>query len=370
MIPAEYSLNYYTPSGAFVTILRYSNFQLTLKENEIGIMTVLVPPQLYSPSFFVRDGIIEVERKMGANNTSLVGKTFWLIRRANYKIDDSGMETVEISAQDTMSILKRRIVAHYTGSAYSKKIDFADDVMKDIIRENFGVLNLDATRNISAWMLAEANTSQGPIVTREVGWQNIYDVLKGISDESTELGNRILFAMERVAPAYLIFRTYKGFTGTDHTTNSLSPVVVSQDIGNLSVPELVLDYFDEKTRIYALGKGQDAARLYEYKNDNTRISGPYGLIEETIDGGDQTDTDVLIGLANMDLYKKRPKLIFDGIILDSLIYTYGVHFQYGDLVTAKYRGYSLNCALDTLGITFSSTEGEQLELRMHGEVLL
>lgn len=371
--PAQYTLTYYTPGYQRVGELVYSRFSLTCKENDAGTLDLSIPPGVYGPNFFKKDGIITVVRTNAVNSAVLVANTIWFIRRIRFAVDGDWNETVEITAQDAMGILKRRVVAYFTETAYSKKIDFADDMIKDIIRENYSAQAIDADRDVGGWLYIEENTGSGPIVTREVGWNNIWDALTNIAEETVTLGRRVIFSVEALDSDHgiLIIRTAVGYKGADHTQNSTRPVIVSQDLGNLSMPELILDWTDEKNAVYATGAGTGDVVLYEVVTNATSVSaGPFSRTELVINGGDKTDKDVLTGLANSGLGKNRGKLIFNGLVLDTPTFQYDVDFKFGDLVTAQYRGYTLDCVLNILSITYDQENGEQINLSMHAEMLL
>src|SRR5512146_1827477 len=153
-MPTEYTVQYLSPSGVFIVNLQYSKFVITRKENDIGTLTLDLPP-IYHPSLFRPERRIEIRRSMGPDQNTLLTNTVWLIRRVHYAIDKDGAETLQLDAFDLNVLFKRRMVAYDAGTLYADKLDIADDLMKDLIRENYGSLVFDPDntgRDISAWV--------------------------------------------------------------------------------------------------------------------------------------------------------------------------------------------------------------------------
>jgi hypothetical protein len=370
-VGAVYTIKYYNPGGIFLRDLEFSTLDLALQENQIGSLTLRLPPAVYPPGFFRRDGTIEVWRAVGGRS-ELVGNALWFVVYIRYQIDQGGVETLEIVAQDGNSILKRRIIAYAAGTDYALKAGVAGDIMKSLIRENYGTLAIEAERDASLWITVDPDNGDGEAVFGDLAWRNIWDAVAQLASNSEQEGIRVVFDMERGStPGHLIFKTYPYYRGTDHTSGSPNPVYVGYDYGNLSQPELLFDYSEEINTAYVGGAGSGDVRIIETVTDTIRATAsPYARCETFVDGGDSSDSVALQNLGDTIIFKGRPRLILSGNMLDTKTYMYGINYRYGDLVTAQYKGYAVNCRLDTLVIGFDQDNGEQITLRLYGEKVL
>lgn len=364
---ALYTIKYYNPGGVFLTNLNISSLDLALQENQVGSLTVRLDPALYPPGYFRRDGIIEVWRAIGGRS-EIIGNAVWFVVYIRYLIDQEGVETLELVCVDGNGILKRRVVAYAQGTDYALKTGVAGDIMKAFIRENYGSIVIDPARDQSAWITVDADKGDGYALTGDFAWRNILDTLTELASNSEQNGIRIIFNMERNGAAGLmIFKTYPDYRGVDHTADSGNPVYVGFDYGNLSMPELLFDYTEEINAAYVGGKGEGSTRDIAELNDTARSTlSPFARCEAFVDGGD-TEGANLLTLAGWAVFKGKPRIILAGNMTDTKTYMYGINYRYGDLVTAQYKGYAVDCRLDTITISLDQESGEKITLRLYGE---
>jgi hypothetical protein len=366
---ATYKVTYRTPAGIkLIDSLPFSHLDLWRKENEIGKLVLRLPP-VYPVGFFARDGILEVRRSINGGPYYLEGETAWLIHLPRYATDQTGRRIIEVEAADALDILRRRIVAYDAGTDYTEKLDVADDLIKDLARENFGVAAIDAARNISAYLSVAADLSQGAIVGGEISYQNVYDVAKTFADASAQAGVRVIFDLVRTGPVAFELRTYKDYRGVDHSAASEQPVTVAEERGNLTTPETYADYIEEWNYVYAGGKGEDEWRVMAESTDSARASAsPFARTEYFYDAANETDPTRLAKIAASVLQAGRPRVRFTGQVLDTPQTTYGVHYRYGDLVTAVYQGNKFNCRVSSVRLVYDAENGEAPpEIRLEGE---
>ena len=158
----DFRIDYRSPDGVLVqAIADFVSLDYVLKENDAGILTlVLADTALSGPPFL--DGRLEIYRRVGAGGYNLEGDAVWLIRKWAYSRTGES-STLTITAYHAASLLKRRIVAYNADTAYSKKYDQLDDMMKAIVRENFNTLATDTTRRITTYMMVQADLSLAPV---------------------------------------------------------------------------------------------------------------------------------------------------------------------------------------------------------------
>lgn len=366
-MPSVYKVSYYNPAGLrLIESLPFSSFEFIRKENEYGIFTVRIPPN-YPVDFFKEDGRLELWRSINSGTFTLQGQTPFLIRRPHY-YRSNGEDIIELQGYDLIEILNRRIVAYESGTTYTEKLGIADDVIKDLVRENFGASAIDTARNLSAYISVQANTSLGAIVGDSISNKKIYDAAKNFASASASAGVRVLFDFVKLSDNSYEFRTWKDHRGQDHTQPGAGQVVVSVERGNLKDPDIILDYTDETNYVYAAGKGDEATRITTEVSDSVRIGkSPFARSEYFENASNVTDLTTLGKVANAALANGRPRIQFNGQVLETPSTMYGIHYGYGDLIKAEYRGYSFNCRVDTVRISFDRQNGEQFEIRLKGE---
>lgn len=360
-------LVYRSPTGLILQeALPLSVVDYVRKENDIGVLSVRVVPK-FPLGYFRRDGQIEVWRKTGGIEY-LDTETAWFVRKIRYATTDQGEDEIELMAYDANVIVSDRNIAYDKGTSYTDKLGYADDLMKDIVRENYGTSVLDTARDLSARLAVQADRSEGAIVGDTVARKPVMDVLKNFSDASDELGVRILFDTVWTGPGQFEFRTYKDRRGEDHSIDSAKPVRVSRELGNLSGPEILVDYSEEINYVYAGGKGDEEWRLTAEASDAARIgASPFARREGWAEYSNEEDPVRLAKMANAELAKGRPRILFNGMLLDTPATSYGIHYRWGDLVTAIYKGYKFDCRIDAVHVRIDRDGGEKIESRLKGE---
>lgn len=367
---ATYKLSYSTPIGVkLIESLSVSTFDLVRRINEVGALNVaLADPAKYPIGYFVEDGIIDVWRSINSGPFYLETETSWLVNRVRYATDDNGRDILELQAADALCIAPRRIIAYDAGSTYTSKLEIADDLMKDVMHENFGASAIDTARDISSRLAIAGDLSQGAIVGDDIAWKKMFDVLRAFADASMAAGTRVIFDVIRTGAATFEFRTYKSYRGIDHSRDSGQAVIISQSFRNLGSPELVFDYTEHYNYVYAAGKGDKEWRPTAEASDSASIgAGPFARREFFINASNTTDPDILQSVADAALQAGKARVLFNGRVLDTPKCTYGIHYKYGDLVTAQYKGYVIDCTIDAVHISFDRDNGEQLEVRLKGE---
>ena len=367
-----YQVLYYNPLGVLVDKPPFTYLDYARKVNEVGTLTMQIPANKYNVGFFQRDGIISVYRSVNSGASyELDMETSWTIRRARYARDQSGNEVAELTAYDTLYLLNRRIAAYLAGTSYTAKLDYADDAMKDTIRENYGAAALDAARDFSANLSVAADTSTGIIIGKNYSFMNIFGVLREMANESAARGVKLFFDVVQIAPLRYEFRTYPNFRGVNHGAGTANQVIIALENGNLSMPELIFDWTEERNYVYAGGKGDGDIRPVEEAADYTSInSSIFNRNEVFVNVSNSDDTAYIQDEADNALYANRARVYFSGRILDTPGTRYGVNYKYGDVVNAKYKGYSIDCRIDTMHVTIDQQNGEVLDPRIYGESTL
>jgi hypothetical protein len=315
-------------------------------ENKVGVAELWLPAKLIDPSFLQVDQILEIER-----NGGILNETSYFLRFAEYYEQQDGAEIAHLLGYDANYLLSSRIIAYAAGSSQGNKSGNVDDLMKEYVDENL-VNPTDSDRDVPNFTVA-GDLSLGPSVDVAMARDNVLDALSDLVELSTDRGTYLSFDVVRVARNSFQFRTYTGQRGLDHSQGGSAGLrLVGPQYGNLKNAKIVLfDRREERNVAYAGGQGEGTAREVEEVEDTTRSSASqYNRREVWVDARniDLGDTAALQDRGNLALEKYRSIQTLTGDIVDTKGFRFGVHYGFGDLVTATAFGYTVDCHIDKI----------------------
>ena len=343
-----------------------------IAENEVGDATITMPQSRFDFNSWQPDQIMEIWRTKDGDK-QLIGKTGWLIRKWRY-YEDGGESYAEINAFDAKDLLNRRIVAYPAGTVATAKNMRADDLMKEVIRENYGGTATDTARQLSTtYFTVQANSSLAGTVSKEFSRQNVLSLLKTVADNAKDNGDYLVFDVERTDHGKFEFRTFFGMRGIDRSSDSDNRKIISVEAGNLANPSLTRDHTTEKNTVYCGGQGIEAERAVGTAIDTAAVGKSYWNRCEDWTMNNLTDTvATLEDTAREETYRQKAKTIMTGNIIDSEGTRFGVDYGYGDIVSVSYLGVTVDCHIDAIiGRVRANTNGQQQETlttRLRGEL--
>ena len=164
MNPVEHLLYLYSPTGELLTIIRdgaWIDLSYGFRENERGVLELTLPGD-FERRYLAIDGMIEVYRSYGNGTNKLEGDTAFFMRKPIISTAMDGTKTIHVTAYSAADLLKRRVIPYYAGSSYTEKMaDHWDDMLREIMRENYGTLASDTARNLSPWLSIEPDQHYG-----------------------------------------------------------------------------------------------------------------------------------------------------------------------------------------------------------------
>jgi hypothetical protein len=342
-----------------------SQFEYTMAFHQVGTCK-LVLPDTVDRTMLNADRRVEIWRAPAGARSIL--ERVYLLRKFEEVTDSNGVRTYVLTGYDGNDLLRRRIVDYPGGTAWAEKTDEADDMCKAIVRENLSDSCVNNNRKISTTYLTIAeDTSQGPTLTDfSFPFRNVLTVLQEIAEAADTAGTPIYWDMVPVSRVQWQFQTWTGQPGVDHTyVNRVAPVIVGQEYGTLQEPTLELDYSEEVTRIIAGGEGDDEDREIKYADDLPRYRrSAFGWAEAYEDASEQEDEDGLTAAAYKALAAGRPKLRFAATLVESLGVRYGIHWRWGDKLTAMYGQDNYSCIVKTLRVQVDGNGRESIEARL------
>ncbi len=336
---------------------------------------VLVVPASEPTDIFGLDGRLTIWRTAGNYGPFLEGEAAYLIRKWKYTKD-----TTTITAYHANTLTSRRVVAYDKTTTYSDKSTAtpADNLVKALWRENAGSSISAANRDgaeeqadISAYVTVQADRGNAAVTTVQAGRRILGEVIDELSNLGAFPGG--YFATEIVAvpdpqQMGLELRTYwpwaRGADRRAGTSGDGTAIIFSEERGTLANVELTVDRTDEKTVVIAVGAGDDDLRLVQVAVAGTLYDSPLNRIEAVLDLSNIDDDNQLASAAASELRNHRPVIYLTGEIPEGSPLIRGYDYNYGDAVTAEFRGVRYDCRLDSIRVNVGySSRTTQVILR-------
>lgn len=280
-----------------------------------------------------------------------------------------GQQRLVLSGPDCNDLLRRRIIAYYAGTAYTRKYNQADDLMKDFVRENLGALCVDTDRDVSAYGFSvQADLTASASLAKSGAWDNLLTVLRGIYEASRKTAaTAAFFGVVPLGTGYdMEFRTRIGQWGQDHRypSGADGAVVFSIERGNLDNIEQVWDASDETNHVYGAGEGQlENRQLVEVEDTSRQAASVLNRREAAYENPGLADTTNLTDEAQGRLEDGEPVTSFVADPLSVEGCEYGVHWGFGDRVTALWMGDVIDAHIAAIEVKVDEG-GERITARM------
>lgn len=288
----------------------------------------------------------------------------YFLRKWKFATEGS-KEVVTLEGPDTNDLLRRRIVAAYTASAQASKTDFADDMMKEVVRESIadGVAPTP-TAGTRVWsnLSIQADASAGPTITKSFPFDKLLSgsgsgVLPVLAQAAREAGTEVFFD---VAP-YIVgsdsisfqFQTTTGQPGQNVT----SRVIFDQQHGNMKDPVLEYDYSEEENYIYAAGQGEESSRNVQQVYDTSRYNASiWNRCEGFADARNQPDDDGVREAGRAQLEEGRPRIRFTATPIDTDGTVFGRDWDFGYKVKSRYHNVEFDTIIRVVTISIENNK--------------
>jgi hypothetical protein len=205
-------------------------------------------------------------------------------------------------------------------------------------------------------------------VGKAAAWRNFADVDMEIGQASTTAGTYLVSEIVAPSESTLEYRTYANQRGVDHRAGTAQQVIFSVERGNLENARLTIDHSQEVTFVIAGGQGTGTGRLIATAVDTARMAAsPLNHCEQFLDMGNTNDATQLQDEADAALWNGRPQMVIEGTLIPTPGCERGIHYDLGDLATARVMGRQVDVRLDTLHIRVSS-EGQRTDARFRSVI--
>lgn len=332
----------------------YEQFTLNKVVNGVGAYTLRLRADDAKAALFVLDAQVEFWRRDLAQGLAWYKEAEFLHRGSRYTLTREGAYLYESSGVSYAHLLKRRVIvpdANCTGA----KTGVAETVIKAFVNEQAGPgASLAARQNTG--LTLEADGAGGNSVTLDGSNKNLLEVCQAIA--AVGGGD---FDVIGMGAATFEFDWYAGQRGTDRTAT----VTFAPELGNMAEADLQRLRHDEINTIYVGGQDSGTARATAWRTTATLTDdSTWNRCEAFVNASQETAEAGLDTAGDAELWQGRPQDNFTCTILQLPGCYYGQHYNWGDLVTARFGTYSATKKLQSVTITVSASEAESIQVEL------
>jgi hypothetical protein len=258
----------------------------------------------------------------------------------------------EVMGYTYNELLARRIVDAAAAAAEADKSGAADDVVKEIVDEQFGS-GAATGRDLSGdGFTVQADASAATNIEKEFARRNVLEVLQEIAEQSRSTASTALYwgFVPTGTGLEAEFRTRTGQWGQDLTDS----IIFSLGNGNMLNPVYTFDRSEEINYVMGAGSGREENRIEATdQSDTERINAsPLNRREYFYDLRNENDTSVIESAMKDILYAGKPERRLEFDVQQTADYRFGVHYKLGDVVRAEFAGiirdYHIMASMTTL----------------------
>lgn len=351
----------------------FLSLNATRAVNQIGSFSMRLP-STFDKSLLAVDRMVQVWRKPTGGRLGLWRVYF--IRKWRFKSEGS-RRVVEIEGPDQNDLLRRRIVAAYSGSDQAKKEALeADDMMKEFVSEaltDSAEPTPDAGTRALSGLSIQGNLTLGPQITVSAPFDWLLTksgagVLSQIADAAKVYGTEVFFdVVPHVVTGSSIsfqFLTFIGQPGQDVTNR----VVFDEQYGNMADAEIEFDYTDEVNYVYAAGQGEQSDREVAQQYDAARMgASKWNRCEGFKDARNQPAGGGVAMMAAAAVYEGQPKIRFSATPLDTQGTRFGIDWDHGYKVRSRYLGIEFDSLIRATTITVNGQGVDDIRARLEYE---
>jgi len=351
-----------------------TTFQASRVTNGIGWFATQMPIS-FNINNIRLDRMIQLWRQPSGGTMSLWNVYF--LRKWIFSTEGS-REVVTLEGPDKNDLLRRRIVAAFSGTAQATKTDFADDMMKEVVTQSIadGVAPTP-TAGTRVWsnLSIQADASVGPTITKSFPFDKLLagsgsGVLSVLAKAAREAGTEVFFdIVPNVVTGSSItfqFRTTINQPAQDVTDR----VVFDQQRGNMRDPVLEYDYSEEENYIYGAGQGEGTARNIQQVYDTARYGASiWNRCEGFADARNQTSDDGVREAGRAGLEEGRPRIRFTATPVDTAGTRFGIDWNFGDKVKSRYKNVEFDTIIRAVSISVENKR-ETIQARLDFEGLV
>ena len=386
---SSYTIDLYSPAGVHVQpIETWQSITLTRTVNAVGAMTIAIA---YDPRLWSRirkDSIFDVWRRASNGARKRVMDTVWLVAQRNLSLASDGTWQMTFTCVDCMDILRRWLVL--TPMPATDPAWLADDwtgLSAGILVEACVIGSMGTSRGNLPNVVVEPNTdlgcgsdAGGSPMTYDPSNMSALSAIQAICQASTQAGYYLCVDWLPLSITTWSFQIYAGQRGTDRSPGSPVPLLLSAEGGDISHANYTEDYSSSvsymvcggQKQVKAVGTGATQVQITASATNTALESlGPFAHTEGHISSQNSIDTTgTLLLQAQHALRLHRPHIaLSNATIMQTPSCEPGVHFDFGDMVSASFGPVQFTARIDSLTLSVDASKGqEQVTTSLVGEL--
>ena len=250
-------------------------------------------------------------------------------------------------------------IRYYAGSEEASKSGAAETVAKEFVDENIGPnagVDDNGDSRVRAGLTVEVNAGTGLTWTGARANKNLLDVLVEIAKFATADFNVV-----QTGDATFEFQWRDGQWGDDKTRGNVPAVIFGSQYNNATNIRLSYSRSDEVNVVYVGGQGVGAARNYVTQSTTAINDSPWSRRAVFRDAKNTPTVAGLEDTGDEILEKQKSVVAISFDIKQTTATRYGVHWDYGDLVTVEFRGQDFDKKIVGVTVTLSSDGKETIK---------
>lgn len=356
---ADYKVRLRDRSGGLkYEIVSFRGLVIQREVSAAGLASLTLDASHPAASEMALDWQIEVWRREQSVGLDWYVEFVGVLRDADRRADGSGLYTTTFLFPGIISLLGRCVVAWPTGtdlrSTFSNgKAETIANLLVTYNATSAGTVAAGRLRDApSLGISAEADGASGPSLDFSCAYRNLLAALRDVAALAVAD-----FDLIRTGDTAWEFRWYAGQRGADRRL----AVVFSLGYGNMESPTLRWNTLDERTAAIVAGQGEEDARLVVVRTGANYAAG-YGDAEVFADARLYSTTAGLEGAGDALLRDLQGRVSVGFGVIQTPSSFYGLHYQLGDIVTARVEGYV--AVKKIVGVALNvSANGEQIDIR-------
>lgn len=348
--------------------------------NQVGALTLQFSGGANQPSIMPylerygalrKDTIIEVWRSIGKQR-SLFLDTIWFVRRVSRNINESGVQSIVITAYDTMYLLTSRLAVNiFAQQASNYVLTMTPAAMMTFLTSqafsdngfygNRSIPNLTTQIYDFGYAYTDIATS---VISIDVARKVLLETLQEISNMSIVNGDPMYFDIVASSAQSMMFQVFPYQRGLDRRTpQGDSPsIILGTNTGIIRDITATADWTEEITAV--LPWGENGASNYYFVNDpqypSSGVATPYSRREAVSEISNDTNTDVFWQALSV-IQSQRGTWNISATLQDTNDFIFGRDWSYGDRLTLQAFGASFDTRISAVEVTVT---GKQETIRL------
>jgi len=355
-VHTQYLVNILNHAGEKIAIIpSWRSLSIEKSINNFSTHTLSLDLDDPAVQYFAKDRFVQVMRSDVHEGMNWYQEYIGFHRTPSHQITEAHNKIFTSYGRSLEDLLNRRSILYYAPHDYTGP---ADNVMKQIVRENLGSLaTVVAGRlrdGVFDGLQVEADSSQAPQWHGGRSYRNVLEVLKEIS-----LSASVDFKIDFLAPTSTTLVGFRFVTGYPSLGDTLN-LRFGPEYGNVAVPQYTASATEEVNVLVVAGGGTEAARTIYIGTTPAILESPWNDIELVRDSRNEADLTGLANTANSELLRLGERHSFVFQLIQTPTTLYGRDYHLGDTITVRFGSIVHTHKIVGVRITVNREGSEQI----------